>query len=186
MNPRLPRPGALSRPGALGGSGTPLERHPALHDLSRDHHQILVICAHVDVALDEGTEVFEPEEAAADLARAWTGDLPAHFREEEAVLLPALARRRPAGEVEPVPILRDDHAWLRGRLDDLVDAVAAGEAAAELAGEVAHRLRRHVTLEERRLFPNLEALLDEDELKALGEASRAYREEHRGLAAVGP
>lgn len=163
-----------------------MDRHPALQDLSRDHYQILVLCTHVERALEGEPPVTDPEEAAADLARAWAGDLPAHLREEETVLLPALAWEGSVLEVEPVPLVHDDHPWLRDRLDALVDAVADDEPAAEVAGGIVGRLRRHVELEERTLFPNVEAILSEDQLGDLAEASRSFREDRRGPASVGP
>lgn len=163
-----------------------MDRHPSLHDLSRDHHQILILCTHVERAHAGEAGAPDPERAAADLARAWAGDLPDHLREEEDVLLPALAGDGPVSEVEPVPLVHDDHAWFRDRFAALRDAVAAGEPALEQAVEIAGRLRRHVEVEERLLFPTVQDRLEADELAALGEASRAFRREHRGPDAVGP
>lgn len=163
-----------------------MERHPALQDLSRDHHQLLVLCTHVQRAHAGEPGALSQERAAADLARAWSGDLPAHMREEEEVLLPALSRQGPVHEVEPVPLLHDDHAWFRDRFEALVDAVAQDEPAADLALDVADRLRRHVEMEERVLLESVTSRLDEAALKEVGEASQRFREAHRGPESIGP
>lgn len=163
-----------------------LDRHPALQDLSRDHHQILVLCTHVDRAREGEPGAPDPGRAASDLARAWAGDLPAHLREEEEVLLPAASRAGPVHQLDGAALLHDDHAWLRDRLDALVGSVADGDPDLDLAAEIAGLLRRHVEVEERRLYPALQDRLDADDLEAVGEASRAFREAHRGPEAVGP
>ena len=64
-----------------------MKRHPALAALSREHHQALAVAQRLKRS-SEGNA----EEARQSFLEYWGRDGAAHFREEEDVLLPALAR----------------------------------------------------------------------------------------------
>jgi hemerythrin-like domain-containing protein len=137
-----------------------MKRHPALAPLSRDHHKALVIAMTLERAGAEGAR--EAAERYVDfLGMHEVG----HFALEEAVLLPVV----PAGEPGRSLVERvlDDHRWLR-------EACARLERAREPPDpdrlhELGARLRAHVQLEERELFPYLERSLDEATLARVGE-----------------
>ena len=89
-----------------------------------------------------------------------------HFREEEELLLPVLARHVPPDHEDVVRVLTD-HVDLRRRAADLTgDAAPALESLHDLG----RRLDAHIRHEERVLFPLAERVLSEDELEAVGEA----------------
>ena len=133
-----------------------MKRHPALEELSRDHHQALVVAQRLKRA----------DDASADQARSafldyWEREGSEHFREEEEILLPALAR------------VTDPHQPLIGRV--LTDHVSircrASEMRADASLEKLHALGEelggHVRREERELFPLIERIMPEPELVEL-------------------
>jgi len=141
-----------------------MRRSEALAPLSRDHHHALVIARDLARAT--------PEDAAA-VARRFVEFLKrhelAHFALEESILLPAV------GEQEPGPALaqrvRADHSFLREAMRALADGDQA--PGAERLHRVGARLREHVQMEERELFPHLERRLDDPALEAVGTRLRA-------------
>lgn len=163
-----------------------MKRHEALKDLSRDHYEVLILCQQVAKALEGDDAAPDVGEAAQDLVDAWDADVAAHFREEEDVLLPPLAGHGPVTEHPEVRRMLDDHAWFRHAIPRLQRAIRDGGDVAELAGEVASRLRDHARHEERELFEMLQETLTEEELRGIGEGSRDHRLRHRGEAALGP
>lgn len=133
-----------------------MRRHPALVELSRDHHRALVVAQALCRA---GTsQEIAPE---ALFARFWRTDGEAHFRLEEDVLLPAYALhgdpRHPAIVqmlIDHMMIRRDAVLIATGRPTDIMHRLGAN-------------LRAHVRLEERQVFPLIEETLSEDELDAV-------------------
>ena len=129
-----------------------MKRHPAMQPLSRDHHVALVAAQRQRraTAADAG-------EARAAFLEFWHEHGAAHFRVEEDVLLPAFAPHGDPGDPCVVRMLVD-HVRIR--------AAAAGlEREAEPAPEALHALgsalEQHVRLEEREVFPLVEAALPE-------------------------
>jgi hypothetical protein len=64
-----------------------MKRHPALAELSRDHHQALVVARRLKRADDESVD-----RAREGFLDYWEHEGSEHFREEEEILLPELAR----------------------------------------------------------------------------------------------
>jgi hemerythrin-like domain-containing protein len=140
-----------------------MKRHPALEPLSRDHHRALVIARELGRASSEN---------AAAVARRFVeflkGHELAHFALEEAVLLPALPEQAPGpGLAQRV---HDDHAFLRQAMERL----GSSEADVEFLHTVGRRLREHVQMEERELFPYLEESLSAVELESVGARIEAF------------
>lgn len=146
-----------------------MRRHPALAQLSRDHHQALFVAQRLNRA-----DASSAHEAADAFREFWRDNGRLHFVVEEDLLLPALA---PADGEERPEVVRT-----------LVEHTAIRRAALELAGEspaaehlhaLGRLLHDHVRFEERVLFALLEAELDDAQLTLLGErVERAERGEH--------
>ena len=158
-----------------------MKRHEALHDLSRDHFFALR-CAR---EIQEAGEA-DLAEAAESLEHLWRADLQPHFRQEEEVLLPLLARHGPILDHPVVRQVLEDHAWLRDRIPEVARRRRDGEAWEALVREVGRRLHDHVRLEERELFGLLEGLLAEPGLGELARLGRDFRLRHRGPESLGP
>jgi hypothetical protein len=118
-----------------------MKRQPFLQQLSREHHHALVLAKR---ALRWAAE---QDPSGWDIVRdSHRVDLTPHFRYEETQLLPKLGALHP----ELVARTLSDHQ----RLDELA---RAGSTFAELH-ELGEPLRAHVRLEERVVFPALEAI----------------------------
>jgi len=138
-----------------------VKRHPALRDLSDDHHGALVLGRRLS-RWSVGTEPLDA--LAAEVRRTFARELEPHFGVEERVLLPALEA---AGLEALVRRTLEDHAALR--------ALAAGAWTPETPAAFGDRLTAHVRFEERELFPRAEAVLAPDVLEAVRVASAAAR-----------
>jgi hypothetical protein len=117
-----------------------MRRHPALHDLSRDHHVLLLHARRL-----RGEDARVAPEVARERFLRFAPILLHHVAEEEAAIAPRLE-----------PGLRQRMLLEHGRLRGLVARLDADPAA---AGELGRLLRDHVRFEEREAFPDLEARL---------------------------
>ena len=134
-----------------------MKRHPSLRKLSDDHHGGLVQARRLRrAAAGEGGP---PAEAARAFLRFWEEDTNPHFREEEEVLLAVYARYDGDLSAEPIHKMVADHARIRGFVMALVEEERSGEVGRETLREIGERLEAHIRLEERRVFPLLEATL---------------------------
>jgi hemerythrin-like domain-containing protein len=93
-----------------------------------------------------------------------------HLRDEEEELFPLLLRH-----VQSQPPLREaraQHMQLEGFARQLEIAVAAGAVDRETLDAAGELLDTHIRLEERELFPLIEELVPDDQLRRLGLADR--------------
>ena len=147
-----------------------MKRHPAMRDLSSDHHQALVQGHRLQRAAKAGEA--QCQTAIAGFLEFWRADGQRHFCEEEQALLPFFARW---GELDCAPIAQmlREHALIRRDAQRLSE----GETGAELCQELGARLEGHVRLEERVIFPLIEAALPETALNVLTARLKAWHEE---------
>jgi iron-sulfur cluster repair protein YtfE (RIC family) len=138
-----------------------MKRHPALISLSRDHHRALVIARRLSHATDQTAA-----EAAAAFLTHWHAEEKQHFRLEEEILLPAYAAH---GNPDHPAVIRMliDHMLIRRDAGLVTDRHRL-----ELLPDLGARLSSHVELEEREVFPLVEAAIPEPELLDLGERLR--------------
>jgi iron-sulfur cluster repair protein YtfE (RIC family) len=135
-----------------------MKRSDALAALSRDHHHGL-FAAH---RLRNAT----PDNAAAardEFLAFWHTEGRGHFRVEEEVLLPSLARHGLADHDAVVKVLLD-HVELRRRAADLFGDPTAPVSTLHELGE---RLHTHIRHEERVLFPLVEQVTTDADLAEL-------------------
>ena len=137
-------------------------RHPALIPVARDHHECLILAQrlmHGTKASDRDWPA-EPVQQAATLAAFFARHLRQHFRVEEEIVFPA-ARGAGSEAENLVSQLLDEHREMAA----LVDQLAANPqvTAAELAA-FGQLLNAHIRLEDRQLFPLMEAQMPADAL----------------------
>lgn len=139
-----------------------MKRAEALQPLSHDHHQALVVAMRLRRADERSASA-----AAEAFLAFWDADGQRHFREEEEVLLPAFA---PYGDVEHPLVARAlvEHVAIRARVRALEQAMP--DPAPLAVRELGDALQAHVRLEERELFPLIEAALPPQALAALAAA----------------
>ena len=93
------------------------------------------------------------------------------MKDEEEELFPLFLRHV---ESQPAPLreARVQHVQLEGFARKLAIAVAAGSVDRETLAAAGELLDAHIRLEERQLFPLIEELVPDDELRRLGLADR--------------
>jgi hemerythrin-like domain-containing protein len=156
-----------------------MKRHPALMPLSHDHHHALVEARRLRRAADT------PESAAVATAflRFFAGETVERFREEEELLFPLVVDFDEARELLVQALLEHQrlHA-LTARLQQLVTTGGEIDDVMRGAGEL---FEAHVRLEERRLFPMIERLLEdvpELQPRLRDELEAAATDQSRGAA----
>jgi hemerythrin-like domain-containing protein len=140
-----------------------VKRHAELRRFSDDHHQGLVNARRLKGAA-AGKET-ELADAAWDFLEFWLKDTRLHFRKEEEVLLPVLARYGgDLGHPSVVEMLAQ-HAHIRGLAMELGDELGRQGVQGVTLKALGEQLEAHIRLEERRVFPFVEETLSERALK---------------------
>jgi hemerythrin-like domain-containing protein len=140
-----------------------MKRTPELRTLSEDHHHGLVQARQ----LRRATEADSAEAAVKGFLDFWQKDTALHFRKEEEVLLPVMARYGGDFFSEPLVEMIEDHGRIRGLVMQLSDEAIGGNVRLETLHEIGERLEAHIRLEERVVFPLIEESLSKAALKEL-------------------
>ena len=147
-----------------------MKRHPALIPLSRDHHNGLVQALRLRRAAADG-DASARLVAAREFVAFFRNEERGHLRDEEEELFPLFLRH-----VSSQPALlreaRVQHVQLEGFARKLEIAATAGIVDRETLNGAGALLDAHIRLEERQLFPLIEELVPDDELRRLGLADR--------------
>lgn len=135
-----------------------MKRSPELTPLSHDHQHGLA------VALELTRVTAKTAPAAARAFRAFFDDEGRrHFRQEEELLLPVLARHVAADDPALVRLLTE-HVEIRRAAQE----IDAGRIDVEFLHALGTRLRDHIRHEERVVFPLAEERLSTAEIAELG------------------
>src|SRR5690606_35682769 len=121
----------------------PLQRHPSLQPLSRDHYLGLVHARRMVRAAD--ADDIERRGALAAFLDAWDIEIAAHFDDEERLLAPLAP---PAGRER---LLRE-HRELRDLVDEARLRRREIDPGADWLADLGQRLNDHIRWEERELF----------------------------------
>jgi hemerythrin-like domain-containing protein len=140
-----------------------VKRTPELRTLSEDHHHALVQARR----LRSATEADEADSAVKGFLDFWQKDTALHFRKEEEVLLPVMARYGGDLSRQPLVVMIEDHARIRGLVMQLSDEAIGENVRLETLHEIGERLEAHIRLEERVVFPLIEESLSEAALTEL-------------------
>ncbi|PZR94780.1 MAG: hemerythrin domain-containing protein [Candidatus Chloroheliales bacterium] len=150
-----------------------MKRHPALRELSSDHHHGLVQARRLMLAVSgDRASPATLMPAARAFLDFWAHETRPHFRAEEEALLPAFARYADPNQPPIVRILLE-HIRIRQLVAELERAVAGDTAAAPTMQALGELLHAHIRYEEDVFFPLLEASMPEEELAALPAAIAA-------------
>lgn len=144
-------------------------RHDALVPLSHDHHHTLAQAK----KLREGTQlkdVGERRELANDFVNFYFGRAVRHFHEEEELFFAPLVDEPRAKDL----VIRavTDHLRLHALVRSLKRQLSKGEADQRSLSEISTLLAEHVRFEEKELFPLVEELVPEADLKDLALTGR--------------
>jgi quercetin dioxygenase-like cupin family protein/iron-sulfur cluster repair protein YtfE (RIC family) len=145
-----------------------MKRHPALIPLSHDHHHGLVELRRLRRAAER--EAAERRDAAAAFLGFFGRDTRRHFRDEEEQLFPLLVDvDDPASELLTRALL--EHQRIHALVSELEAELAAGEVSSASMRHLADALEQHIRFEERTLFPYIEELAGEADLRRLEAAA---------------
>ncbi|MCL6523500.1 MAG: hemerythrin domain-containing protein [Thermoflavifilum sp.] len=145
---------------------TPIKRHQAIQQLSRDHHFALLFCWKIRQGLQLGIEA---NRIAKYVGYFHTHYLIPHFQEEEKILFVHFSQD------EKVQLAIEQHH----RIQYLVERIVKqSHVDTQLFNELADSLDAHVRYEERELFTYLEKQLSERQLQQIGDQLKAAQETH--------
>jgi len=140
---------------------TPIKRNPALVRFSKDHHFALLLIWKVRQGLRFD---IEPQRINNYIIFFFQNYLEAHFKEEEEFLFVHLdsnsGSRIIAGQ---------DHAALK----EIVAEIKSYPKNKTISNEFITRLEKHIRFEERKLFNELQIMLDKPELDTIAEKMEA-------------
>jgi iron-sulfur cluster repair protein YtfE (RIC family) len=166
-----------------------MKRHRNLVPLSHDHHQALGQARRlqrVGEDSDAGT-------VARAFLRFFAKETVRHFREEEALVFPAVLDCPAAREPLVQALLEHERLYALTKL--LREALDSGRPITPIMRELGELLVAHVRHEERCLFPLIEEFVDDSTLAAIdlapcgsdpvGEPPRAQRDVSRQTAPTG-
>ena len=140
-----------------------MKRHPALAELSREHHHELSLARGLRRTASAPAE--QRLEAAAAYVEQFFGPTADHFRREEEVVFPLYAAY--AGPTPLVDRVLREHMELNGLARELRAQVTAGEVEPATLEALGTLLHDHVRLEERVLFEEIQRVVPSAELEAL-------------------
>jgi hypothetical protein len=144
-------------------------RHETLIPLTHDHHHALAQARRLkDVSklADES----QRRNLANDFINFYFGRAVRHFHEEEELFFAPLIDHPEARDL----VLRavSDHLRLHALVRTVKRQLSDGEADQEILGRISKLLTEHVRFEEQDLFPLVERLVPESDLKDLATAGR--------------
>jgi len=149
-----------------------MKRHRSLRQFSDDHHQGLVHARQLrKAASGEGAN---SADTARNFLEFWQRDTSLHFRKEEDVLLPVLARY--GGDLGEQPLLQmlTQHARIRDLAMQLSDELKQGKIQEDSLRNLGEQLEAHIRLEERHVFPLIEETLPEGALQEVASRLEAF------------
>lgn len=142
-----------------------MKRHPALHPLSHDHHQGLILAQQLKKGAPQYKGMPSTLEGKKDYAVSfYKSELVKHFKDEEEILFPSVL-----GKNEKVDSLVQEVISEHRKLESLVNELEKTNQLENVMDELGQLLEKHIRKEERVLFVEIENILSDDELKIIGE-----------------
>ncbi|MGM0636014.1 MAG: hemerythrin domain-containing protein [Bacteroidota bacterium] len=140
---------------------TPLKRHEALKNLSREHHDGLVFCLRIQKGISKSADLHKMEEYAKWF---WENQLIQHFQIEEAHLFPILSKKN-----KLVIEAKNQHQQLEKIFTKPTKNYQDFE-------ELFQLLKTHIRFEERKLFIEIQEKATASELKMFAEKHKFQQE----------
>lgn len=159
----------------------PIQRHPAIAPLSREHHHALLLARGLQKGASDHIRATLPQEERALAAHVCTffdEHLAPHFALEEELLGPA-ARGRTAPLDAAFADVIDEHARLRAMVEELRAPMTPADRLQTVFDAFGALLESHVRQEERVLYAGVQDALGEAELSALGAAIVEWNVNHK-------
>jgi iron-sulfur cluster repair protein YtfE (RIC family) len=137
-----------------------MKRHPALHTLSHDHHQGLILAQQ----LKKGAPQYKGMPSTLEGKKEYTlsfykTKLVQHFKDEEEILFPAVKNKN----VELDKLITEVISEHR-KIETLIHDLEKTHQLENVLDELGRLLEKHIRKEERELFVEIEKVLNEKEL----------------------
>jgi len=141
-----------------------MKRHPALHPLSHDHHQGLILAQQLkkDAPQYKGMPLTLEGKKEYTLTFYKT-ELKKHFEDEEKILFPFVKSKN-----EDVDKLIEEIISEHRKMESLIKELHETDQLENVLDELGWLLEKHIRSEERELFGEIEKILSEDELEIIG------------------
>jgi len=140
-----------------------LKRHKALHILSHDHHQGLILAQLIKKDSPHYKKLPYTTEGKKDYTiRFYNYELIKHFEDEEKILFSFIK-----GKDNDIDKLIEEIITEHKKIRQLINQLESGEDVENTMDELGHILESHIRKEERNLFGKIQEVLSEDELAAL-------------------
>lgn len=140
-----------------------MKRHPALHPLSHDHHQGLILAQQ----LKKGAPQYKGMPATLEEKKNYSisfykNDLKKHFKDEEKILFPLVKSKNKDVDKMIMEIISEHR-----KMETLIKDLEVTNQIENVLDELGCLLEKHIRKEERELFPAIEESLTESELSEL-------------------
>ncbi len=141
-----------------------MKRHPALHFLSHDHHNGLILAQQLKKGAPEYKGLPKSFEGKLDyLFNFYENELIGHFKEEEEILFPFVRGKNEKVDNLFQQILAE-HAQIHAFVKQMKD-----KPDEQTMDSIGRLLESHIRKEERELFQLLQDVLKDEEMKSLEE-----------------
>ena len=140
-----------------------MKRHKSLYPLSHDHHQGLILAQILKKNAPKYKNLPDTIDGKVEYTiNFYKVELVKHFRQEEEILFPVAK-----GKDKKIDLLIDEIISEHRKIENLVDSLKTKSDQVEILDELGNLLESHIRKEERNLFPEIERILSEEELKLL-------------------
>ena len=137
-----------------------MKRAEQLQKLSREHHGSLKMAKDIAKIVEEGNEA-DIQEAIDIIRKYYDDELEVHFQHEEQTIFSVIFKQYKE-HIGIATVLLKEHGFIRM----LIQRLSIETAAKDLA-DFSLVLKDHTRLEERELFPMIEALFTDEEMDAV-------------------
>ena len=140
-----------------------MKRHPALHTLSHDHHQGLILAQQIKKDAPQYKGMPSTLEGKKEYTLSfYKTELVQHFKDEEEILFPAVKNKN----VELDKLITEVISEHR-KMETLIHDLEKTHQLENVLNELGSFLEKHIRKEERELFPAIEEILTEGQLSKL-------------------
>lgn len=139
-----------------------MDRNENLHPLDWDHHYGLVVAQQL-AGCEEEEDSQEVQDLKSKFLKQWHNHLKKHFRQEEDYLLPMI-EVEVSNHPKNIRVLKE-HIHIKSLVYKLENEL---EALPGLLREIGNTLQAHIKFEERQFFPEVEQLLNKEQLWYVG------------------
>jgi iron-sulfur cluster repair protein YtfE (RIC family) len=140
-----------------------MKRHPALHPLSHDHHQGLILAQQLKKDAPQYKGMPSTLEGKKEYTLSfYKNELAKHFENEEKTLFPFVKNKNKDIDKLIIEIISEHR-----KMESLIYELEKTNQLENVLDELGWLLEKHIRKEERELFVEIENILSEEELASI-------------------